>query len=232
MAAETTKIQIPENELPSLKFLAHIEEEFLQALSSALAHAKPNVASDDLSKVIARESSLDDRKTSKVLQILFRLSITQRRLELRPEDFFDSIVNSIGKLGDRWNEEDTKALREKIPCLVALLALDGIISLSAKAGELMLDQSLVLYRSKVVTDVRPIFNERVDGIFGFVPFHTLVISVFEDGESKDIHLALDTNDVIQLQGQLERAEKKELILRSQLTNAGMVVVQTKADDVL
>lgn len=230
MAVEPINIIIPESELPFFKFLAHIEDDFVQDLLSALASAKPNIDSESLTKQLIKESSLDYRNTSKALQILFRLSRIQRRFNLQAEDFIVSVAASLTSLTEGWAEEDTIAWKEKIPVFISLLASDGVISFGSKAGDLMLEQPLILCQTKVVTDSRPVFDENAERICGFVPFHTLVINVIEGGESRDIHLALDMNDVIQLQKQLERAEKKENILRSQLTDAGMQVVQTKADD--
>jgi hypothetical protein len=54
MASDPLKIHVPESELPYLKFLAHVDTEFFEALTVALQKSAPNINSDSLSHSIAR----------------------------------------------------------------------------------------------------------------------------------------------------------------------------------
>ena len=88
---------------------------------------------------------------------------------------------------------------------------------AAKANDLMYEYQNVFIQAKMVTDVRPIFNIKIEKapIAGLI-IHNLHIHYRGDRESehRDIFLALDSDDLKSLKDTLIRAETKEKSLDS------------------
>ncbi len=76
--------------------------------------------------------------------------------------------------------------------------------------------------------MRPVFDEKAEVVQGFLPFHTLVISYYEGGESRTFYVAMDANDVTALRELLSRAERKEGVLLRHLASAGLSMIETTA----
>jgi hypothetical protein len=75
--------------------------------------------------------------------------------------------------------------------------------------------------SKVLTDIRSVFDSSEDKPLsdGAVIIHNLKITYEDvDGRNKDFFLALDTDDIQQIQKTLEKATKKTTHLISKLNN--------------
>lgn len=95
---------------------------------------------------------------------------------------------------------------------------------AAKANDLMFEYPNVFINAKVITDIRPIFNIKIEEapIAGLV-IHNLHIHYRGDRETehKDIYIALDSDDLKSIKDAIIRAEKKEKSLDSVFRNSAM-----------
>ena len=110
---------------------------------------------------------------------------------------------------------------------------DKCVRLAATAIELSYDYANLLRRTKVLTDVRPIFNDAGDGIDGAVVSFTMRLRYSNADGEHDLSIALDENDIKTLQEQCQRA-----ILKARTASAMMVdrceiaaIVSGEADNV-
>lgn len=104
--------------------------------------------------------------------------------------------------------------------LAELLSVDRFIVI-ARAGNLSLENERSLSETRVITDIRPIFEQENPKARprGAVIVHTLKISYRADNEIRQFFVTLDDNDVSELSEQLERAGSKSESLRSVLGDA-------------
>lgn len=110
--------------------------------------------------------------------------------------------------------EHRDVFRERLLDLLGLEPLTVI----AKAGGLSLETEHSLRETRVLTDIRPIFepdNPQAPPT-GAVIIHTLKITYRDDGRSKDFFVTLDASGVRELSEQLERANAKAESLKSVL----------------
>ena len=98
--------------------------------------------------------------------------------------------------------------------LATFLAIDSL-RLRAKAVDLQVDHAHVLQGTRVLTEMRPVFQiGSASEVAGVLLYHTLKIQYYKDEESREIFITLDDRDIIKLKEDLERAEEKAKILRA------------------
>jgi hypothetical protein len=181
---------------------------------------------------LARETGLDEGTVLSIIATLWRLALVRTRSELAPDAFLDALGTGLQALGDAvWTTADAEAWHERHVHIAPLLSAEGTIGIAAKAGELLFEQQLVFCAARTLTDVRPVFDESAQRIQVYMPFHTLAITCHEASEKRHVHfyIAMDSGDVARLKEQLDRAEKKERLMRDELTKAGLMVIQTASE---
>ena len=218
---------MPTAEVARIKRLVATDVETLEAAEIALRDQPLTLHPDALSEALSERAQIDLSATRLVVSVLWRLALVQRRLGLNTAAFVQGLGVALRDApGDGWRAEDGEALAERTQVLERLLHADGPLASGAKAGALLFEQQLVLCNSRVVTDVRPVFDEAANLVQAFVPFHTLALTCHEGGETREFHIAMDLNDVAELREHLERAERKEEVLTRSLTEGGLSVIRT------
>jgi hypothetical protein len=225
MATEPLRFTIPDRELPDMRLLAHAGIADLEALDKALTEEKPTVDLESFCTSIAGRASLPAEVVSPLVSMLWRLAYVQRTLERPTESFLETLTGSLEDKGaDQWTQQDRSSWSERRAIVASLLASDRAIAVSAKAGELLHEQQLNFCTARILTDVRPLYDEAAQQIQGFMPFHTLAITYHESGETRETHINMDAKDLTRLRAQLERAEQKEKLLRQNLAESNWMVI--------
>lgn len=117
----------------------------------------------------------------------------------------------------RSSSGDREPFRER---LTEALNVDPLRVIARAAG-LLFEHEHNATQTRVITDIRPIFEQEnpQSPPIGAAIVHTLKVSYLADNEEKSFFVALDTNDVQELSEQLERANSKAESLRSVLEAA-------------
>ena len=221
------RLSIPDRELGAFKSVANTKVTVLEALSIELTKHPPTLDLELLTKEVAQATNLSFETVSPVIRLLWQLAVVQRHLGLSTEEFLEGLASSLdAKTSDKWGKEDRQQWEERSQVLTLLLSPNSSVFLSAKASDLLLDQQLVFCTSRVITDIRPVLDDQAESFQGFLPFHSLVIKYNENDETKEVRITMDLNDLKQLRSQLDRAEKKEFLIREALPNAGFKVIKT------
>jgi hypothetical protein len=218
--------QVPEGEVPGLRRLAHVSPDVMSKVASALARAEPSLAVDVLAASAAQQAELDVVDVRSVVVTLWRLAIVQRRLELSADQFVTALTRSLGE-NSEWTPEDAQSWGAVSSTLRGILSPDLPLAVAAKAADLVVEQHLLFCTARVLTDLRPVFDDSASEVQAFVPVHTLAVTCHEGPETRRIYIAMDSNDVAQLREHLERAERKEKILKSRLERAAMPTIGTR-----
>lgn len=175
------------------------------ALSSAVAAKVDTIAASDVEAMVPTLFSLysyRDFRQAAISDVVEGVALAMEeshsdRLKLSPED--------------RPHFEDL---------LGKLLDIDAL-NVRARARALVFENEHTLQESRVLTDVRSVFEPEnpEDKPKGAVILHTLKIGYWADNQPKEFFVALDTNDVRELIEQLERADAKAASLKSVLKAA-------------
>ena len=228
MPADDVRFSVPSSEISSIKTLAHTDLKDLEAIERVLSVQAATLDADALSKSVAVQSGVDVGSVQAVLSVLRRWAYIQRKVDLTAESFLDAMKSSVLDNPAGWSPEDSTALREREQVLAKMLSPVGTLGLIAKATDLMVEQQALFCRARIITDARPIFDEKADQLQGFLTLHCLALTYHEGPDTRHIHIVLDGKDIRKLRDQLDRAEKKEVLMAKRLSEAGLAVVETEA----
>ena len=224
MPGESVTIAVPDSEIPRFRMLVELDECLLHQLGDALAKQPPSLDLETVVDNVAKEMGADHDRLESILSLLWRWATVQRTMEAPIEDFIKGITVSLNHLSEKeWNS-DHRSRWDAVSRELARLLSSDCVAISTKAAELILSQNLVLYSSRIITDMRPVLDDSAAEIKTIVPFHNLVLTCKEGRESRELYIALDSSDITKLRKQLERAEQKERLFRSAFSAAGFPVI--------
>jgi hypothetical protein len=102
----------------------------------------------------------------------------------------------------------------KIERILSSLVELKCVRLAATALELAYDYANLLKRTKILTDIRPLYNESGDAIEAAVVSYTLRLKYDSADGDHELSIALDEADIKSLMRQCERAVKKAATARN------------------
>jgi hypothetical protein len=108
---------------------------------------------------------------------LVALTQLEREQELSANEIVDSLTDSLLRLPPdaAWSENDLRRWRELREPLVELLSQPNLATI-AQAVRLSFDYANVLTQARILTDIRPLFNDDADKVLGAVVSQTLRVS--------------------------------------------------------
>lgn len=214
------EITIPEYAYPAIQKLAHLSAEDFNIFVKALEDAKPTASLYSFWRQVAKNASQISAPTIKtIVNELFSMNKSIENWNMSAKDFAKLVSDAaFSELSEEFqiNEADRDILRDR---LVRMLELKASLGLTAKASDLLTDAQHLFYTAKILTDLRPVFNEEGTKIEGAVIVHNLALHYGEGTEHKDFFIVLDANDMEELQMVLERAEEKAEALQSLMKNS-------------
>ncbi len=224
---------VSDQALPDLKELADLPPRLMTTVATALTEVAPSLTPLHLAESVSSSANLGITEVGPPIRIIRRIALLQRFLEKSAESFVAELTACLAALSDtQWPTEYREKWRSIAPELVRALSPTSAIYLSAKAHDLLGEQSLALCAARIITDMRPIFDDEAKEMEAVVPFHTLVLRCHESerSEHKMIHVAIDANDLQQIRKQVDRAERKEQLMRSKLASGGYTIIGVPASD--
>jgi hypothetical protein len=152
-------------------------------------------------------------------EALIRQLLSLRGIARQSGQPIEAIVAGLGEAlaneseGTRIDPPDWQLVRVQ---LASLLELESV-RLATTAIELSYDYANLLQRTKILTDIRPIFNDAADTITGAVVSFTLRLRYTNADGERDLSIALDESDIRILADQCDRAITKAGAARSQMS---------------
>ncbi len=210
---------IPKRFVEGFKAIASIDDETFNRIVDGFSYTSLKPSIRELAITIATDKSLDFDEVEKVLLSAGSL-VPLLEGGIPIPDLLDSISSLINK--NRFFDESGK--REKFTERLSVLLQNKQLYYAFKASDLVTENDNTFIQSRVVSDIRPIFDLNVEGApkAGII-IHNLHIHYQsgQESEHKDIYFALDSKDINGLIEILERAKKKEIALQSIFEKTGM-----------
>lgn len=157
------------------------------------------------------EEILPDHKDAleTVTQQLMSLYALLRQRSLDADTVLEGLQYGIDHAPEdqRWEERKLAEWRELQPQLKNLLSLRKLW-LVAKALDLAYEYANLLQSARILTDIRPVFNENGDEIEGTVISHTLRLYYDNPEGIHSLSVALDKEDIEAIHENCERALRK------------------------
>jgi hypothetical protein len=177
----------------------------LNQLVNALERVGSTIRRSELRRVIA-EVAASEEVTNAVYRVLSGLALARRMRGTEVSDLLDAIANTLP--GSGWDEDKLRLWHECAPIVGRLIQCPAVV-LSTKARDLSEDFERVLSNTRILTDMRPIYDD-VDIIVGVEITQTLRIEYVSpsDNSPKTISFVLDHKDIEKLRDDCARALTK------------------------
>jgi hypothetical protein len=216
MSESVASISLPEVAQDHLAHLAtHVKN--LSRIACAAKKTQPGV---ELASVVASDVGLPKEEVERILATIWNLYQMKRQERLNSAKFIEEVTATLEKeTSDEWKSKHLAAWRSSCSDVVSLL--DSItdehpLVIGSKAAALGTAHQNCLVRARVITDVRPVFNNAGDKVVESLIIHTLLVNYFDGTEVRRIQFALDADDVEQIRRMAERAKGKAATLKSAL----------------
>jgi hypothetical protein len=222
--ADVSRLRIPERHSSTIGTLLDLSDENFERLLAALGTEPPVFEADELTeRVAAQLPELIDAEA--VVELFVVLHLIRQSRDLSVEEF-GAVLREAGGMPD--DESARERVSER---LVQALAVPTL-RLTAKAVDLVVSNERTLRSTRIVTELRPVFgDDPADEPRAGVLVHRLELSyVGPDGEWTTFHVAMDDEDVSQLQAAAVRAQAKAHTMTALADRVGIRLPRPKASD--
>lgn len=185
----------------------------LNEAASNIEQRKPTVKQSEFRKAMI-EAFGSSQVADAAIRALPGLAIAIRSVDITENRFFEMIGGSFQGEADEvlrlWHE-----CRPIIQRIVSSL----FIIIYSKSRDLAFDFEHMYARSRILTDVRPVFDDSKNEISAFNVIQTLRLDYFSyNGAQTNIFIALDMKDIVQLRTACEDAIKKANVVKNLIEN--------------
>jgi hypothetical protein len=201
------QVSIPTALLGAIKAIGALSIEQKQALLTALRGAGSTLSIDQVR--VAAASAVPEEAAGPIVNLLLSLAGLRRREAASGREVYDAISKNLQELVERKrvSNEDIESWRRDPEAIASLFELEGVSTVS-KALELAYEHEHILRRIRLVTDLRPVFDDKGLTLKGFVVSQTIRVSYRGADGERDLSVALDDKDVRDLLDQCQRALDK------------------------
>jgi hypothetical protein len=222
-------LNIPKQQVAGLKAIAGLSPPETEAILRALSrHETPTY--DDFVSAISEELKKSREQTDEIARIVMSLSTLRADVgDLLPE-FIADLSKSMAGSGYADLHLDP-ASQEKFRANITRLLGHEPLNIAAKILYLRSNYEHVFCRARVITDARPIYREdRAAAPAAAIITHILALHYHEGDQLKEIHVAMDDEDVAKLKSLLERAQTKQKSLATALRDAKLAVITKSKEE--
>ncbi len=195
-------VKLSQSQLDDIDVVRRLGAGRLNALADALERMNPTIRRSELRRVITDIAGA----ATAIRRVLVGLAFAIRTRRIPPTDLFKAIGEALRSQG--WSPDDMLLWHECSPVVERLVTSPAVV-LTTKARDLAEDFERALTSARILTDIRPVYND-TDDVIGAEVIQTLRIEY--DSVSRqnadNISFALDLEDIKQLQIACERALKK------------------------
>jgi len=204
----TIQLKLTKEQIEDLSIIRDLGAETIQKIIDKFSNlAPPPIHPSDLLPALNDILPGDLDKMDKIFNQLMYFCIFRRQRNLNEQDLLKGLLNAITTGKPRWSKEEVSQWQKLEPQLQELFSLKNIWTV-VKALDLSFDYNNLLQKIKILTDIRPVFNEDASDIRGSVISYTLRLYYDSLEGSKSLSISLDKDDIEQLLELCERALKK------------------------
>lgn len=180
-----------------LRLLFEDGSKTLVGVEGVLAEFRPGLLSPEKFYESVSEACPDAKQADAILSSVgyYTTAIDQGDLAI------DDIASALHA------EFDSAASKASIESLLKIIG-NPAVAAAIKTSQLAFDQQSVLQNVKILSDLRPVFNNDRDGLFQFIILNTMQFIARDKYGTKSHAIALDKSDILALKRGCELALKK------------------------
>ena len=181
----------------------------LDAVAEAATSEVPCTGIMAFAERVAKKSNVGVRPTRNILHFLANMRILAEAYDQPPLELLDEFNQAINNRETKvLGEDDIKKWNAILPNLkgrMEAISDDSPLLISSKAEKLAYERANVVNSTRIITDIRPVFDSGGTRILEMVITHSLMVYCNDDSEYE---FALDASDVSRLREQCDRARVK------------------------
>jgi hypothetical protein len=224
------QIRLGARQITDLVQIRDLPPEVLSNLAARLQAANPLRADELLGEIKAALGAEQTGVADRIMRPLLGLQSMIRHKRIGPEEAVKAVREALQSADPKWTDAELRrwdALEQDFQALISSPAVRRV----SVTLELTYEYENLLQSARIVTDIRPMFNEDVSAIEGAVISHTLRVRYDSAEGDHSLSLAMDQNDIKDLQRQCERALQKATAAQRLMTeNAKVKTVISGAGD--
>jgi hypothetical protein len=183
---------------------------------------------DAIRRTVRSTDGIPSNNVSSIADGLVSLLINRANSDETTSEFVESLAEGIVESRSEALEKFRETSETVLARLAQIYEADSVV-LAAKASSVMFEYDHIFYKSRVLTDIRPVFGESTRDAKAFMVIHNLRIHYHEGEAHKDFFVALDTKDIQKLTDTLERAKAKADTLKSILASANIPYIEPESE---
>lgn len=206
------------------EFLLNLDEDNIDLIMSALLDFSPTVRRLEykIAEKLIKANNLSEEIALSIGDTLVSLRQLKKQERLSNENIVDLISTSIED-DDGFSVTAQQIEQFRIRLSGLLKTLEDIalpLDISDKAFDLIIEHERIFSDSRIVTDIRPIFDSKTERkIETTILVHTLRIRYNDAQGNKEFYVGLDSEDLDNLQAQITVAIRNRDTLESALKKA-------------
>lgn len=210
------RFQIPDSAIPTFTELSKLSKEDTNKIVSLLQQVEIGDTLDDFLEIFK-----DTNLSKDIIGMAETIFSFGGLLANEKKSDIQSIAAALTKAYEekregKIEENEVKRLNENL--LIIFESADNLKK-TFKAFYLFTENDKLYNNSRVITDMRLLFNDEIESPPGCgVILHQLKIEYMENGKRKSVFVSLNRDDVRELSENLQRALKKEEVIKENQPN--------------
>jgi hypothetical protein len=227
-------LKIPKPYIPGIKILLGLSSEDAFKLEQSINEIPPCLTISNVCKhlrgkllEIDGDSDLTTENLERVVDFLLSANDLKITSGLSVEEIVAGISDSF--ISENTVEIEVENVRSR---LSQFLSSESQISLVSKIRSVYLEHEMVFDSCRVLTDVRPVFNDDISEIPAALIVHNLKINYLNADKSMSFFVALDDSDVDSLIADLTRAKRKALLIKKSLDESSLKFIEQNEGEIV
>lgn len=231
MVGALASFRVPEESYEGLGILADLEKNRIETLIGELSRQSLTLDFGTVAAGLAASVGASERDMETVLSsALIPLNQICYNYGQSAKEFVSNLLELVEEQASTdWLKKHGANWRETCVRLEPLFAPGKFLWLASKAVGLLYERPALLLDFKVLTELRPLYDEGVTQICALIQTNTLVIEYQQGEERRSLHLSIDGGDLRLMGDQLARVFKKNELVSSQARNWSLDLLTTDED---
>lgn len=204
------QIQLNKSQLSDLKAIVDMGPTVLEQVVERIERMDPPPLTPADLQAVIREVVERPSDADSLLRQALSLTSLRRRRKLSADDVIAGIRQGLRNVATPWDGATLERWNATEPLFLRLIS-SAKVETTAKVLDLSYDYANLLQTTRIVTDVRPVFDSEVTRIDGAVVSFTLRLNFDNIEGSHSLSIAMNQADVELLKQQCDRALKKSLL---------------------
>jgi hypothetical protein len=218
-----SRLRVPPRQGPALEAIRDLSQTDFDDLVTVFRTAQSGDTVGLRNNILTAVPSLDESAEG-IVDMLISATVLRNQRGETPEETAAALGQAEGMPGD-------DAQREVTVSRLATLLGSRALAVTSKALDLLYSNERNFLRSRIVTEIRPIFgDDPSDSLEAAVVAHRLEIEYVDPaGHDRTLQFAMDHEDLANLKATIERAEVKTTVVQQFVERSGLLVANPSGD---